>query len=233
MSATRPLVLFVYYTYSQQTLRVVEAMANALRERGCDVRVAAIEFTDPRYADRFSRFPLRHPYRDIFGMLPPQLRGVTGQIRIPDELRKGDDYDLVCIASPTWWLHPCMPIRSFLESDLAGTLLARKRFAAIAVSHRYWRGNLRILKELGIKRGGEYLGGCHFIAGGGPIGSMLALFSYLSTGVIKQRYLGVKIPPADLQPSYVGQAQTFANELADRLGRQSSELGSPAHIRAI
>ena len=56
-------------------------------------------------------------------MLPAQLRGMTGQIRIPDELRKGDDYDLVCIASPTWWLHPCMPIRSFMESDLAGTLL--------------------------------------------------------------------------------------------------------------
>jgi hypothetical protein len=166
-------------------------------------------------------------------MLPAQLRGMTGQIRIPDELRKGDDYDLVCIASPTWWLHPCMPIRSFMESDLAGTLLARKRFAAVAVCHRYWRGNLRILKELGIKLAGEYLGGSHFVAGGGPIGSMLALFSYLSTGVIKQRYLGVRIPSATLQPSYVGQAQAFANELADRLGQQRSELGSPAHISHI
>jgi hypothetical protein len=38
------------------------------------------------------------------------------------------------------------------------------------------------LRALGIKCGGEYLGGAHFAAGGGSIGSMLALFSYLSGG---------------------------------------------------
>ena len=48
MTATKPKVLFVYYTYSQQTLRVVEVMADELRERGCEVRQAKIEFTDPR-----------------------------------------------------------------------------------------------------------------------------------------------------------------------------------------
>jgi hypothetical protein len=52
--------LFVYYIYTQQSLRVVEAMADALRERGCEVRQAGIEFTDKRWAERFSRFPLRH-----------------------------------------------------------------------------------------------------------------------------------------------------------------------------
>jgi hypothetical protein len=51
-------------------------------------------------------------------------------------------YDLVCIASPTWWFNPCMPIRSFMESELAGTVLAGKRFAAIVVCHRYWKTNL-------------------------------------------------------------------------------------------
>jgi hypothetical protein len=217
MTATKPKVLFVYYTYSQQTLRVVEVMTGVLRERGCEVRQAKIEFTDPRYAERFSRFPLLHPYLDIFGMAPAQLRHATGKIGVPDTVREGD-YDLVCIASPTWWLNPCMPIRSFMESDLARTVLAGKRFAVIVVCHRYWRNNLRTLKALGSKKGGTYLDGIWFIAAGGPIDSMLALFSYLSKGVIKERYLGLRIPPANLQPSYVGQAQAFANTLAGRLG---------------
>jgi hypothetical protein len=224
MTATHPKVLFVYFTYSQQTLRVVDAMAGALRERGCDVREAKIEFTDPRYADRFSRFPLRHPYRDIFGMVFAQLLRKTGQIHVPEEARESG-YDLICVCSPTWWLNPCMPIRSFLESDLAGTLLARKRFAAVAVCHRYWRGNLRTLRALGIKRGGEYLGGAHFAAGGGSIGSMLALFSYLSKGVVNRHYLGIPIPPANLQPTYAAEAQDFANGLADGLGWQDRKQG--------
>src|SRR5215469_2578907 len=112
MTAAKPRVLFVYYTYTQQTLRLVEAMAGVLRERGCEVSQAKIEFTDWRYAERFSRFPFRHVYVDIFGMLPAQLRRATGAIRIPDEVQ--DEYDLVCIGSPTWWLTTCMPIRSFM-----------------------------------------------------------------------------------------------------------------------
>ena len=86
------------------------------------------------------------------GCLVPQLSHATGQIRVPDTVREGD-YDLVCIGSPTWWLNPCMPIRSFMESDIAGAVLAGKRFAAIVVCHRYWKNNLATVKKLGVWKG--------------------------------------------------------------------------------
>jgi hypothetical protein len=216
MTASQPRVLFVYFTYSQQTLKVVEAMSDVLRTRGCDVVQARIEFTDPRWAGRFSRFPMLHPFLNIFGMIPAQFRHATGTINVPESVSEGD-YDLICIGSPSWWLNPCMPIRSFLESDLAGKVLAGKPFAAVIVCHRYWKDNLRTVKALGIKNGGKFVDAIWFIAAGGPINSMMAFFSFVSTGVIKDRYLGFKIPPAGLQPSYLGQAQTFAGALADGL----------------
>jgi len=217
MSATSPKILFVYYTFSLQTLRVVEAMADVLRTRGCEVAQARIEFVDPRYTDLFSNFPFKHAYLAVARMLPPQLGHAIGQIRVPDIVREGD-YDFVCIASPTWWLNPCMPIRSFLESDLAGGVLAGKPFAAIVVCHRYWKGNLATLKALGIKKGGKFVKAIHFTAAGGPVGSMLALMGYLAKGVVQERYLGVKLPPPNLQPSFAAEAQSFAGELADGLG---------------
>jgi len=220
MSATRPQVLLVYYTYTQQSLRVVEAMAEVFRGRGCDVRLAGIEFTDPRYAERFSRFPLRHAYLDIFGMLPAQLRGATGEIRIPNEVRQGE-YDLVCIGSPTWWLKTSVPVRSFLKSDAAGRLLDGKPFAAFVVCRRYWSINLRGVKKLGAKQGGRYVGGVHFSFAGGQVRSLLALLSYFGKGEYRERYLGVKIPPTNLKPDYGDLAQAFANELADELGGES------------
>jgi hypothetical protein len=225
MSAASPKVLFVYYTYSQQTLRVVETMTEVLRRRGCEVNQARIEFVDPRYTDLFSHFPFRHPWLAVGRMLSPQLGHATGQIRVPDIVREGG-YDLVCIASPTWWLNPCMPIRSFMESDLAGSVLAGKRFAAIVVCHRYWKSTLATLKALGIKKGGEFVNGIHFIAAGGSVGSMMALMGYLGTGVAQERYLGVKLPPPNLQPGFAGEAQAFAGELADGLGlqREAREL---------
>ena len=60
------------------------------------------------------------------------------------------------------------------------------------------------VKASGIKKGGKFVNGIHFIAAGGAIGSMLALMSYFGTGEIKDRYFGVKIPKANLQPSYLG-----------------------------
>jgi hypothetical protein len=87
-------VLLVYYTYTHQTKLVAEAIADVLRDRGCEVRPAAIGFTDKRWAERFSRLPLRHVYRDILGMLPAQLRAATGEIQIPEKARQGND-DLI------------------------------------------------------------------------------------------------------------------------------------------
>src|SRR4051795_423768 len=150
MNTTTPRALLAYYTYTQQSLKVAEVIAEVLRERGCEVHLAGIELTDSRYAERFSRFPLRHAYRDLFGMLPAQLRGATGEIRVPDEAREGE-YDLVCIGSPTWWLSTNIPIRSFLESDAAGPLLDGTRFTALVACRRYWRHNLKTVRRLGTK----------------------------------------------------------------------------------
>ena len=43
-------------------------------------------------------------------------------------------YDAVVFGSPTWWLSTNVPVRSFLESDEAKTLLAGKPFTAFALA---------------------------------------------------------------------------------------------------
>ncbi len=229
-SATAPRVLFVYFTYTEQSLKVAEAMADVLRERGCDVRLARIELTDSRWSERFTRFPFRHPYGDILGMMPAQVRGATGEISIPDEAKDGD-YDLVVIGSPTWWIKTSVPVRSWLKSDGAGRILNKTRFAAYVVCRRYWGFNLRGVKKLGSERGGEYVDGIHFSFAGGQVRSLLSLISYFGAGENRERYLGVKIPPTNLKPDYLGQARAFATGLADGLRadrRSGSELSTGA-----
>ena len=225
--SSKPRVLFVYYTYTQQSLRVVEAMADVLRTRGCEVHQAGIEFTDRRWAERFSRFPLRHVYRDLLGVLPAQVRGATGEIVIPDEAREGD-YNLICIGSPTWFFKPSVPVRSYLESEAAKRLLDGKSFAAFVVCRRYWGINLRSVRKLGTKQGGEYVDGTHFSYAGGQIRSLLALLSYFGKGENRERYLGVKIPESNLKPDYREQAGAFANKLADGLSGTNGAAAAPA-----
>ena len=66
MTATKPRVLLVYYSYTEQSRKVVEAMADVCRERGCDVRQAAIEFHGLTLRGAVLAVSLRHPYLDIF-----------------------------------------------------------------------------------------------------------------------------------------------------------------------
>src|ERR1700719_1007259 len=121
----RPRVLLLYYTYTGQSLKVLEAAGEVFRDRGFEVIKAPIEFTDPRYAERFSRFPMRRVWPDMLSVLPAQTRRASGEIRTPDAVRHGD-YDLICIGSPTWWRTTSMPLRSFLKSDEGRKILARK-----------------------------------------------------------------------------------------------------------
>jgi hypothetical protein len=58
-------------------------MAGVLRGRGCDVSLAAIGFTHPRYAGRFEEFPMPHPFRELVGMIPAESPPPSGEDRHP------------------------------------------------------------------------------------------------------------------------------------------------------
>ena len=45
----------------------------------------------------------------------------------------------------------------------------------------------------------------------------MSLISYLGSGEYRERYLGLKIPPTNLQEDQLEQARRFADALADRL----------------
>jgi menaquinone-dependent protoporphyrinogen IX oxidase len=218
-----PSILFVYFTYTKQTLKVVEVMSEVFERRGCDVHRAVIEFDEPRYAERFETFPMPHPFREVLGMIPAELRRRPAKIGIPATVTERE-YDLVVIGSPTWWLSTNVPIRSFLQSDVAARTLDRRRFAAFVVCRRYWKHNFKTVKRLGTKRGGRFLDGIHFRYQGGQVRSLLSLISYLGSGQNRERYLGLRIPPTNLQEHQLEQARGFAGALADRLSQEATAV---------
>jgi hypothetical protein len=216
-SAAKPSVLFVYFTYTNQTRKVMDAMAEVLRGCGCDVQLAAIGFTDPRYAGRFKEFPMPHPFRELVTMIPAEApRRRPAEIDIPDVVT-AREYDLVVIGSPTWWLSTDVPVRSFLESDTAGRVLKGKPFATAVCCRRYWKHNLKTVRRLGTKHGGVFADGIHFRYQGGQVRSLLSLLSYLGSGEYREKYLGIKIPPTNLQDHHLEEARKFADGLASRV----------------
>lgn len=210
-----PKALIVYFTLSHQAGRVAAAMASALEAQGCEVTKAPIAFTDERWIPQLSQFPMKHPVPQIASILPAQVRHETGEIVIPPEARSGD-YDLVFLASPTWWFQTSMPMRSYLESPAARAALDGKPFACASISRRYHSVNLGQLRKLGEANGGRFVDKTHFVVAGGQVKSMLSWLGYMKYGEPQERVLGMKMPRPNLQPGYEEQARGFA---AGVLGR--------------
>jgi menaquinone-dependent protoporphyrinogen IX oxidase len=214
--ARPPRVLLLYYSYTGQSKKVLDAAGEVLRDRGAEVHEAAIKFTDKKYSEKFSRFPMRRVWPDMLSVLGAQKRNETGEIETPDTVRDGD-YDLILIGSPTWWDNVSMPLRSFLKSDEAGKLLSGKPFAVFVVCRTFWRENLEGVRELAEEKGGRYVDEIHFTYPGDNLRSMLALTSYLGSGEYRKKSLGLRLPPTNVQPEQLEQTRAFAGRLADRL----------------
>jgi flavodoxin len=224
VSTAQPKVLIVYFTLSQQTGRVVDAMADAGRAKGWDITTAKIEFTDPKWTKRIKAPPMKWAAARIGTILFAQRSKRTGPIGIPAEAA-GGDYDLVLIGSPTWWLTTNMPIRSYLKSPEAKKVMDGKPFAAASVSRRYWKGNIKDVRELGEANGGRWVDQTHFLAEGGQVKTMMSWLAFYKYGEARERSFGLKMPPPNLQSNYPDQARDFIDTVHERVfGQQQSDL---------
>ena len=215
LHAMKPRVLILYYSFTNQTRRVADAMGEAFRELDCEVEECGIEFIDERYK---IELPFRPVGRKLFRWLLPQLLSRTGQVRIPDEVLSRD-YDLICIGSPTWWLNPAMPIVSFLNSPAAGKLLKDKRFAVFTVCRKVWWNNMRRVKKMARKQGGTFVDGATFCFKGSQVGSALSFISYMHHEANRDRFMGCKIYEFGIPPEGIARAKEFARDLAAGLQR--------------
>ncbi|BDD84038.1 hypothetical protein TPB0596_38010 [Tsukamurella pulmonis] len=208
-----PRVLLLYYSFTGQAERLLEAAGAEFAERGWEVVPARIELIDPRYAPRLAHFPLRRVWRTMLSLVPAQARGVTAAVRVPPQAFEGR-YDLICLGSPTWWDRASIPMRSFLASADARRVLAGRPFAVFIACRDRWKGNLAEVRRLAEWQGGRYAGQVHTAYPGNQLTSMLSLTSFLGSGEQRERYLGIAMPTTNAQPAHLDSARRLAGELA-------------------
>ena len=213
MDSTKPRVLLLYYSYTHQTRRVAEAMGEVFQNRGCDVAFLPIDFVDDRYP---LNFPLRPFWPRILRFVPLQLFGGSAKIEY-EESALGQEYDLICIGSPTWWFYPALPLATFLKSEAAAELLGERPFAVFTVCRKFWGANYRSVKKWAGKAGGKFVDSAAFVFQGNQVQSMFSFLSYLQSGENRERYLGCKIYPFGVTEEGIAKAKSFAETLTEQL----------------
>jgi len=211
-STAPPTVLFIFFSFTNQTRRVAAAMADVLRSRGWDVEEAAIVMADERYP---LPFPWRLFWRRLLGWIPPQLLDRRCGITVPPHITAASaSYDLICIGSPTWWLLPALPISSFLHGESARRLLEGRPFAVFAVARSLWWLNAWRVAALARRCGGRHVASRGFVFPGNQLQSFASLACYLRTGGSPSRWWGLRLHPYGLTSEGLLAARRFATELA-------------------
>jgi flavodoxin len=221
-NASKHRVLILYYSFTNQTQRVAEAMGEVFRELDCEVELCNIEFVDEHY--RIER-PFKPVIRKLLSWFLPQVLGKCGAVRVPEEILNGN-YDLICLGSPTWWLNPAMPVVSFLKSSSAGGLLEGKQFAVFAVCRGLWRNNVRRVKKLARKQGATFVDAAAFCFQGNQVQSALSFISYMQNDANLDRFWGVQIYEFGIAQEGIAKAKEFAHQLAAGLEEESENDGA-------
>jgi hypothetical protein len=119
-----------------------------------------------------------------------------------------------------------MPIRTYLESPGAKTVLGGTPFACASVSRRYFSINLGQQRKLGEKDGGRWVDRTHFVSAGGQVKSMLAWLGYMKHGEPQARVFGLKMYPPNLRDDFEQQAKAFVDGLVDGVLEQPAAAGA-------
>ena len=220
----------MYFSLTQQSARVAEAMEGALKARGCDVRRRRSS-SPTNGGRRGSRVPDDAPFPQIASILPAQLRHKTGEIRIPPEAQEGD-YDLVLFASPTWWFQTSMPMRSYLESPAAQSVLDGKPFACASISRRYYRFNLGQRRSSPRRTAGGSIDKTHFVAAGGQVKSMLSWLGLREARGEAAACLRAEDAAAEHQARLQEQARSFVDGVVDEVLEQRASAGGESSVMA-
>jgi len=210
----RPTVAIVFFSFTGQTRRVAEVMAETFSDLGWHVIDMPVLLADDRYS---LPFPWRPFWRRLLGWILPQVLGRPCGITMPPDMAAGTvACDLVCIGSPTWWLLPALPIASFLQDQAARRLLDGRPFAVFAVARSFWWLNAWRIGRLARRCGGRHLASRGFVFPGNQLQSFATLAWYLRSGVSRSHWWGLPLHPYGLTPVTLQAAREFAAELAGR-----------------
>ncbi len=136
---TEPKVLIIFFSYSNQTRKLVYAVAETLEKNGVEV---VIERLKP---EKRVPFPLNSVSRTFKLMVETLFRMRVPIKPVSDDARhKG--YDLVIVAGPTWSYNPSGPVLSFLDC-YGESVVWGQRVLPVISCRSYWKTHYRYLRR--------------------------------------------------------------------------------------
>ncbi len=191
-------ILVVYYTQSGQGKRIVDGVLRPLVKRD---NYQIDYFRIEPYKD----FPFPWNTKDFYDCMPECVDGDTITVK-PFNIE--EDYDLVILSYPIWFLSLAIPFWSLLQDEKFKAFIENKKVITILGVRNMWvNAHKRLYKyfeNLNIK----HVGNMVFTDPNPNLVSVITVIKFLNTGIKKpSKYL----PPYGISNTRIQQMDIFGN----------------------
>jgi flavodoxin len=131
----KPRILVLYYTQSGQLKDILDSILSEVKDKA-EIDYARIEPVTP--------FPFPWPVYTFFDTMPETVQQIPVDIKpLPADITN-KQYDLVLFGYQPWFLHPSIPVSSFLQSEQANSLKGKNVVTVIGCRNMWLNAQERV-----------------------------------------------------------------------------------------
>ncbi len=143
----------------------------------------------------------------FYDVMPESVKMIPSKVE-PVQFNANDDFDLIIIGYPIWFLSPPIPLTTFLRSKEAGKVMSGKPVITVIGTRNMWVSAQEDIKKMIIDNGGLLKGNIALHDRHNNFVSVITIIYWMSTGK-KQSYLGI-FPAPGISGEDIINAKRFA-----------------------
>jgi hypothetical protein len=198
-------VLVITYSQSGQLNEIVENILQPLRDN--------IEL----HWEKLRPVPsYPFPWTDMtfWDAMPESVRKIPSELE-PLSVDHEENYDLVVLGFPIWFLSPPVPITTFLKSDKARNLISGRPVITIIGARNMWVSAQEDIKKMIFELGGKLVGNIVLRDRHHNLPSVVTIIYWMMTGK-KDRYLGI-FPKPGISDKDIAEAAKFSEPISEAI----------------
>lgn len=152
-------------------------------------------------------YPFPWTGNSFYDSMPESVENIPTKLK-PTTFNPDDNFDLIILGYPIWFLSPAIPITSFLKTDAARKVLKGKPVVTIIGARNMWVSAQEEIKKMIVSAGGKLKGNIALNDKNFNLTSVVTIIYWMNTGK-KDRYLGI-FPKPGISDSDIAEAARFS-----------------------
>ncbi len=198
-------ILVVTYSQSGQLNEIVD---NVVKTFNSDVQIVIEHLQpDPPFPFPWTNISFWDAMPDAVSLIPHKLK--------PFAFNPDEDFDLIMLGFPVWFLSPAIPMTSFLKSPEAAKVMKNKPVVTVIGARNMWVNAQEDIKKMIANNGGRLVGNIALRDKANNLSSVVTIIYWMMTAK-KEKLWGI-FPKPGISDEDIAAAARFGKPISESL----------------